>query len=142
MKAVCAGVLLALVLFTATAAKTDEKNVPAKVVSALTSKYPKAHHVKWDKEKGNKYEANFRDADRKHSILFEADGTIVETEVSIPVEELPETVRQYVAKNYRNQNITEAAKITDIAGVVTYEAEVGGKDLLFDVSGNPLPGTR
>lgn len=142
MKALCMSVLFTLIFLTATAAKIDEKNVPAKVVSALTSKYPKAHHVKWDKEKGNKYEANFRDAERKHSILFEADGTIVETEISIPVEELPEPVRQYVARNFKNQSITEAAKITDIAGVVTYEAEVGGKDLLFDTSGNPLPGSR
>lgn len=142
MKALCMSVLFTLIFLTATAAKIDEKNVPAKVVSALTLKYPKAHHVKWDKEKGNKYEANFRDAERKHSILFEADGTIVETEISIPVEELPEPVRQYVARNFKNQSITEAAKITDIAGVVTYEAEVGGKDLLFDTVGNPLPGSR
>lgn len=142
MKALCTGVLLTAVFLIATAAKIDEKHVPAKVVSALASKYPKAHHVKWDKEKANKYEASFKDADRKHSILFEADGTIVETEISIPVGDLPESVRQYVARNLKNQSITEAAKITDIAGVVTYEAEVGGKDYLFDTGGNPLPGSR
>jgi len=41
-------------------------------------------------------------------------------------------------KNIRAKKIKEAAKITDAKGVVTYEAEVTGKDLIFDASGKFL----
>ena len=43
---------------------------------------------------------------------------------------------EYVKKTYKEDEVKEASKITDANGTVTYEAEVKGKDLIFDSNGN------
>ena len=58
----------------------------------------------------------------------------METEVSIKASEFPAAV---MAK-LKGMKVAEAAKITKADGSVSYEAEVKGKDLLFDVNGNPV----
>jgi hypothetical protein len=68
--------------------------------------------------------------------LIDVSGNILETEVEIKIDELPAKAKEYVSKNYAGQKIKETAKITDSKGVVTYEAEIKGKDLIFDSNGN------
>jgi hypothetical protein len=68
--------------------------------------------------------------------LIDASGNIIEKEVEISLNELPTKAKEFVSKNYSGQKIKEAAKITDAKGIITYEAEVKGKDLLFDSYGN------
>ena len=70
-----------------------------------------------------------------NSVLFDAQGNLLETEVEIELNQLPKGVLEYVKANYKGQNVKEAAKITDAKGTVTYEAEIKGMDLLFDNSG-------
>lgn len=60
----------------------------------------------------------------------------METEIEIKVDALPANAKEYVSKNYAGQKIKEATKITDNKGVVTYEAEIKGKDLILDSNGN------
>ena len=61
---------------------------------------------------------------------------IVETEIEIKVSQLPKNALQYLKDNYKNQKVKEAAKIVTEKGTVIYEAEIKGKDLLFDENGN------
>ena len=113
-------------------------NVPAVVKTALQKKYPTATGVTWERERGN-FEANW--GGRSHednSVLFTPDGAFVEQVVAIPVSSLPAGVSAYVKKTYPGTHITEAGKVTDAAGKTRYEAEVKGKDLIFDESGNYL----
>lgn len=117
------------------AQKISDKEVPAVVKSTLQKNYPDAREVKWEKEKGN-YEAGFEHNHSEYSLLMDVSGKIIETEIEIKKEELPLKVKEYVAKNYAGSKIKEAAKITDAKGVVTYEAEVNGMDLIFDAQGN------
>ncbi len=121
----------------ANAQKVSDKEVPAAVKSALQKSHPKAKDLKWEKEKGN-YEAGFEVGETDYSVLIDASGKILETEVEIKIDELPANAKAYVAKHYAGQKIKEAAKITDSKGVVTYEAEVKGKDLIFDNTGKFL----
>jgi len=111
-----------------------QKDIPATVKSTFQKQYPDIKKVKWEKEQNN-YEASFETNEINHSVLIDASGKIVETEVEINLEALPTSVKDYVAKNYAGNKIKEAAKITDANGAVTYEAEVKGKDLLFDSNG-------
>ena len=67
---------------------------------------------------------------------MDASGNILETEVEINMDNLPANAKSYISKNYAGQKIKESAKITDSKGAVTYEAEVNGKDLIFDSNGN------
>lgn len=118
----------------ANAQKISEKDVPAVVRSAMQKNYPNVKVVKWEKEKNN-YEAGFEMARTGHSVLIDSSGKIIETEVGISVGELPASAQTYVTNNYPGKKIKETAKITDSRGVVTYEVEVNGKDLIFDNSG-------
>ncbi|MCZ2357619.1 MAG: PepSY-like domain-containing protein [Bacteroidia bacterium] len=131
-------VILLSVMFTvlsANAQKISDKEVPAVVKSALQKNYPNAKELKWEKEKGN-YEAEFEVNETDYSLLIDASGNILETEIEIKVDALPAKVKDYITKNYAGQKIKEATKITSSKGVVTYEAEVKGKDLIFDSNGN------
>lgn len=124
--------LLSLVSF---GQKVKEKEVPQIIKKALHEKYPTARAVKWDKEKNN-YEASFDANEADNSVLFNQDGKIVETEVEIQISKLPKNALVYINKHFKNQKVKEAAKITNQKGEVIYEAEIAGKDILFDANGN------
>lgn len=119
---------------TAGAQKLDASKVPAAVKTSFAKNYP-GTIARWEKEDG-KYEANFKQGGNKMSALFENDGTVAETEMDIKVEELPAPVLSYVKEHYKGKAVSEAAKITKAGGTITYEAEVDGKDVIFDKDGN------
>ena len=118
--------------------KKGKVTVPAAAKAALLKKYPEAKGVTWEAEKGN-YEANWGGkSGEDHSVQFTPAGDFVEIVDAIPVSQLPKAVFTYVATNYPNAKITEAGKVTDGKGKQTYEAEVKGKDLIFDLDGKYL----
>ena len=112
-----------------------EADVPPAVKAKFISLYPARPEVKWEKEK-TMYEAEFIQNKIETSVLFEANGTMVQTETEIPVSALPKAVTDYITKNLAGKKINEAAKVTDAKGKITYEAEVGKVDYLFDENGN------
>jgi len=66
--------------------------------------------------------------------VFEANGTLIETETEIAVGDLPMPALTYLRKNYTAQP-KEAEKIVKADGTVTYEAEMKGKDVIFSDRG-------
>ncbi len=113
-------------------------NVPAVVKSALEKKYPESKNVSWEKENGN-YEANWGGkSGEDNSVMFTPSGTFIEIVKAIPVSKLPGEVAPYIKAHYRGAAISEAGLVTDASGKVTYEAEVKGKDLIFDENGKFL----
>jgi len=116
------------------AQKMQEKDVPAPVKTAFQKNFPQAKVEKWEKE-GDNFEAEFELNKSEQSVLFDAQGIIIETEIEIEISQLPNGVLDYVKTNYKGQSVKEAAKITDTKGTVTYEAEIKGRDLLFDSNG-------
>lgn len=116
------------------AQKIKENAVPSVVKNAFQKQYPSAKEVKWEMENGN-YEVNFDLNEVDHSVLMDVNGKVLETEVEIKITELPAGVLEYVKNNYSGQKVKEAAKITDAKGIITYEAEIKGKDLIFDSNG-------
>lgn len=118
----------------AEAQEMKSADVPVAVKSAFEKLYPNVNDVDWEKEDAN-YEAGFEVNKNETSVVFDANGNLLETEVEIKTSELPQGVTDYVTKNHAGAKITEAAKITDADGTVTYEAEVGKSDLIFDANG-------
>lgn len=116
--------------------KISSSKVPEAVKTNFAKQYP-GTQVKWEKEDG-KYEAGFEQAGREMSILYAADGTILETEMAIKVMELPSPVLTYLKDHYKGNSIKDAAKITKANGTVNYEAGVNGMDIIFDANGNFL----
>lgn len=112
-----------------------EKDVPKTVKNAFIKKYPGAKKVSWEKEKGN-YEANWGGkSGEDNSVTFTPAAIFLEIVEAIPVSQLPSNVAPYVAKNYNGAKITEAGKVTDASGKHMFEAEIKGKDLIFDEKG-------
>ncbi|HVX24851.1 MAG TPA: PepSY-like domain-containing protein [Parafilimonas sp.] len=117
-----------------TAINCNAQNVPATVKAAFQKSFPGITVKKWDKEDDG-YEANFAKDGKTMSATFDANGNWKETETDIKVTELPAAVSNYVKANYKGASIKEAA-ITETVKGKMYEAEVKGKDLLFDMQGN------
>lgn len=124
----------AAVSFSASAQKIDAEKVPASVKQSFAKQFPGAT-AKWEKEDGN-YEAGFKHQGHEMSALFDAKGVMTESEMEIKASELPAAVSDYIKTNHPGESIKEAAKITKANGEVNYEAEVKGKDLIFDANGN------
>ena len=110
-------------------------SVPAVVKTALSKKYPAATKVTWEKENGN-YEANWGGkGGEDNSVQFTPKGDFIEIVNAISVSQLPAPVVAYVKEHYKGAKITEAGKVTDAKGKISYEAEVNGKDIIFDENG-------
>lgn len=139
--------VLALGLGTAAFAQKNEKGegrerkgkeqteVPAAVKQAFEKQYP-GTKVKWDDENG-KYEAGFKHQGHEMSVLYNANGSVEETEMEIPVKDLPAAVHTYIS-THKLGKIKGAAKITKANGTVEYEAEVKNGDAIFSASGEFL----
>lgn len=135
--------LVAILFILSTATFAQEKNegtgkitVPSVVKSALYKKYADAKNVTWEKEKGN-YEANWGGkSGEDNSVQFTPAGDFIEIVNAIPVSQLPASTIAYVKKHYKGAHISEAGKVTDAKGKLSYEAEVNRKDLIFDENGN------
>ncbi len=117
------------------AQKIKSSIVPANVSTALIRKYPAAAKVTWEKEKGN-FEANWGGKSGEDmSVTFTPTGVFVEQVEAIQASALPAAVTTYIKTHYKKAKITEAGKVTDAKGATSYEAEVKGKDLVFDEKG-------
>lgn len=128
--------LIATLSLQACGQKLSADKVPAPVKEAFNKAHPGVK-AKWEKEAAN-YEVSFKDAGKDASCLITAEGQILETEVDISAADLPGAAITYVQKKLNNAKIKEAAKITKADGTVLYEAEVNGKDYMFDDGGNFL----
>ncbi len=140
MKKIMLGALLGAGLITSAVKAQDikAKDVPDVVKTAFAKKYQTTDKVSWEKEGGN-FEANWGGkSGEDNSAQFSPAGDFVEYEMAIPVTQLPASVPTYVKAHYKGSSIKEAGKITNADGSITYEAEVKGKDLIFDANGNFL----
>lgn len=109
--------------------KINSDKVPATVKQAFNKAYPTAKATKWDKE-GNDFEASFEQGKEELSVVFDGKGNVLEVEKEIAFSALPAPVQAAL----KGKKVKETAMITK-AGKTFYEAEVGGKDLMFDAQG-------
>jgi hypothetical protein len=132
--------LMVFAAMSASAQKLKEEDVPGIVKNAFTNQYPGAK-AKWEKEDGN-YEAGFKKDGKAMTVVYDPMGALKETEVAIKQSELPPAVLDYLNSNYKGKKIKETAKITKADGAINYEAEIDGKDIVFDSNGNLIKGSK
>jgi len=116
--------------------KIKDSEVPDAVKTSFTKIYPGVT-PKWEKEKRD-YEAEFKKDSKSMSATFEPSGTLLKSEIIIKESEFPATAITYLKTNYKGKHVKEYAKITGSDGGVTYEAEVEGRDVVFDNAGKFL----
>lgn len=119
------------------AQRIEAAKVPEPIKAAFAKAFPNASGVTWEMEKGN-YEAGFKKDGKVMAALFEPSGIMKESETTIEVASLPASVLTYVKEHYKGKQIKEGAKIVKSTGEINYEAEVDGKDVIFDASGKFL----
>ena len=130
-------IILAAFITQAQAQKVNAKDVPAPVTNAFKVSHPTQKDIDWSKD-GKNYEAEFDMNKEDVSITYDASGKLLDTEVEMEASALPASIQTYVENNYKEHEIREASKTTDFSGVLTYEAQVQGMDLIFDANGNFL----
>jgi len=126
-----------LFLATLAYATKQTKKVPEKAKQTLQKLYPSVNDVKWDNEDGE-WEAEFKQNATDMAVTFDLSGNLKETEEGCAVGKLPQPVRDYIAAHFAGKQIKESAKITEAGGRIKYEAEIEGKDYLFDAEGKPI----
>jgi hypothetical protein len=129
--------LLCFASLAAGAQKMVASKVPAAVKASFTKSFPTAKDTKWEKEDGD-YEAAFTQNGQKMSASFDASGAWKETEKTIALASLPAAATKYLQQHYKGQKVKEAAELKMADGSTRYEAEVKGKDVIFDSNGNLL----
>jgi Putative beta-lactamase-inhibitor-like, PepSY-like len=135
IKQILALCLSSVLTFTGFAQKLADKDIPTPVKAALEKSYTSAANVTWEKEKGN-YEANWGGkSGEDNSVLFTPSGDFIEIVTAMPINQLPSSITLYVKEHYNAAKITEAGKVTDAKGKLSYEIEVNRKDLIFDEKG-------
>lgn len=127
--------LLSIMFCIALSANAQKLSVD-KVPTVVKSAFAKLHsgvNAKWEMEDKN-YEAGFNLNGKETTEVYSISGKLIETEVVIKTSELPTAVQTKL----KGMKISETAKITKADGTIVFEAEVKGKDLLFDVKGNAV----
>lgn len=139
MKTLLLAGIIGLTFGCSNAQKSNDTNVPEAVKTAFGKKYPDVKKVSWEAE-GKTYEAEFTMYKVEYSAVFDGSGVFQEEETEIKVSELPTSVVDFCSKTYADHKISEAAKITNANGTISYEAEMSkGKihfDVIFDANGN------
>ena len=128
----------------------ETSEVPSVVTAALKKEYPYASNVKWETQDGmyegsfkfkledGMYEGSPRIVTTEMSVVYSDKGVLALTETQIEIASLPAGVREYFAKNMMNTSISEASKVVNSQGMVTYEVEVEKIDYLFTGGGKFL----
>ena len=115
--------------------KPADDGIPQVVKEKFTAAYPGVDSVKWEAEEGA-YEAEFLFDKFETSVLFDSTGKVLETEIVILSDSLPVMALAYCSDSLAGQKISEASKITDAKGVISFEAEIDKADYIFDRTGN------
>ncbi len=117
--------LFSTMLFTACGQKD---NVPAKVKTAFTEKFPDAKKVEWGKENATEWEAEFKINNQDYSANFNSNGSWKETEYRIKKSDIPEAVQSTVSENYGDYTLV-IAEVSETAKGKVFELLLknGGK---------------
>jgi len=135
MKLICL-ILMSAALTPVLGQKISADKIPASVKESFAKMFPKVTDAKWEMEKKSEYEASFKMDGKSMSANFSDKGEWMETETDIKVSELPKPAVDFINQNHKGSKIKEAAVIKKPNGVTRYEAEVNGKDIIFDEKGN------
>ena len=127
--------LSTIMMGSACAQDLKSSDVPTTVKEACMKRFPTATKISWEKENGN-YEANWGGkSGEDNAAMFTPAAVFIEIVKAIAISDLPASVAVYIKEHENGATIREAGLVTDANGIETYEAEIKGKDLIFDKSG-------
>ncbi|MCF6185068.1 MAG: PepSY-like domain-containing protein [Bacteroidales bacterium] len=114
----------------------QKENIPVKVKTTFSQKFPNAKKVKWDKEGKSEWEAEFKMNGKEYSANFAVDGTWKETEHEIQKSEIPAIVKNTINTEFAGYKIKEAEISETVEGKV-YEFELRKEKTETEVAVSP-----
>ena len=111
------------------------------ILKAFKNDFTEATEIQWEKDDDNTWEVEFFINEIEHSANYDLSGKLVETEIQIRLEEVPEIVMNIFKTKYSVHQIYKAyLEKTDTA--LIYEFELSKKedelDIEIDSNGNFL----
>ncbi len=122
------------------AQRMDTNDIPQKVRDAFRQDYPTVEFPGWTKF-GDIYITTFA-FNGSVTIRYNTDGTLNHLEKSIETNAIPQSAKDYLAKNCPNDTVQFAFQIKDGNGVITYLTDFSYSDskkiskYIFDANGN------
>lgn len=123
----------------------DARNIPDNVQAAFKLKYPRITNVEWKEDGNMNYQAIYFSARGKEICVFNSYGEMVETMVMGKLDNLSETIQDYIKKNHKNCKVTEYYSVKKIAEKMSYykvtilDKKTNEEDILwFNLNGRPV----
>jgi hypothetical protein len=116
-------VISVLVTISFMACGQTNTNVPEKVKTTFSEKFPDTKKVKWDKEEGEGWEAEFKMNGTKYSATFNEDGEWLETEHEVDFNKVPPIVKATLEIEFTDYKV-EKSEISETADGKVYEFDL------------------
>lgn len=121
---------------------TYAQTPPAAVTTAFKQKFGGAENIKWGKEGATEWEAEFTLKGQKTSANFTGNGTWLETENELPLQALPQVIKEAIEKTYPGWTISEASKTETAKNGLIYEVALKNstqkKEVTYKENGTPV----
>lgn len=116
--------------------KGEKGYAPEAVKLNFQKMYPGENDPDWHVDAHGCYESHFKIKGVKHRADYNADGSWVETEVSIDKDELPQAVQDAIDAGYSDEKITEIERVDSAEKGFFYDVEFKRKGKNMDVEFN------
>lgn len=130
-------IVIAFFSFTACGQKSND--VPEKVSTSFSKKFPNATKIKWDKENENEWEAEFKMDGEEFTASFDNSGVWMESEYEIGMKDVPEVVKATLDNEFAGYKISEA-EVSETADAKVFEfmlkKDGEKKEVAIDAEGN------
>lgn len=126
--------ILLMSLVDMSAQKIKASKVPEKVMMAFRNAQPTVRIASWSRESTD-FRVDFKNVRAEEvSLLFSAQGVLLETEIGIDFSELPRPTQN----TFKGNKLKNIQKVTDRRGKVTYKVGSGRKQLRISSEGRVL----
>jgi len=116
----------------------EKGDIPEPVLKSFQADNPDAKDAKWEKD-GELYVVEYDKDSFEKEVVYDVNGKVVEWEIEIPVESLPQAIIDYIDVNYPDFIIIDAEKIETKEGLFYGTDIESGEDLemelVFDEQG-------
>ncbi len=106
-----------------------QEKMPKSIIKEFHNTHPHAENISWEKD-GEYWEVEFTSNGQEMEIVYDRNGSVVETEVQISQDALPGNLLLYLEDMYTSYTIIESEKIENTMGIF-YEIELSadGKNM-------------
>jgi hypothetical protein len=120
--------VLSLISFSA----CSQKNPPENVKKVFAQKFVAAKSVKWDSEKSNEWEAEFKLNGKEMSACFDNAGKWLETESEISLKELPASVTNTLKNDFQGYKTDEMSTIEN-PEIKGFELTIKKGEMVYEI---------